>query len=257
MFFITLIKLISMKRLLLLLIIMPVCLIVSGQEPGSFNYQVVVRNASGELVKSHTVSFRISILSGNAYNTVVYSEIHNVRTSQKGLVSLEIGNGTKKTGNFESIDWRAENYFLKVEIDPSGGNDYKEMSMTQILNIPYSPSLGSSKKSAATVTEDKLVISRKYVGNFIDFRQTGPSTGSGPNIVWIKTSLDKMYGKISAYGKKCDFSVGDKLYIKRTYYTPGGLFGFWVYQIENDSSVYYKVTDFQYDHKVPVETWFK
>ena len=69
--------------------------------------------------------------------------------------------------------------------------------------------------------------------------------------------MNNTYGKISAFGKKCEFSVGDNLYIKRSYYSPGGVFGYWEYRIENDSSVYYRVSDYQYDQKVLVESWFK
>jgi hypothetical protein len=68
--------------------------------------------------------------------------------------------------------------------------------------------------------------------------------------------MENTFGKISAYGKKCEFSVGDKLYLRRTYYTPGGISGYWTYQIENDSSVYYRLTDFQNDKKVFVKSWF-
>jgi len=90
----------------------------------------------------------------------------------------------------------------------------------------------------------------------MDYRHTGPESFAGPNIIWIKTSMDNTFGKISAYGKKCDFSPGDRLYIRRIYYTPGGVFGYWEYQIENDSSIYYKVSEFQHDNEVSITTWF-
>jgi hypothetical protein len=118
-------------------------------------------------------------------------------------------------------------------------------------------SCSTAKKSSSLLEEDELFMTRKYVGNFLDYRYTGPETFDGPNLIWVKTSMDNTYGKISAYGKKCEFNVGDKIYLKRTYYTPGGVFGYWVYSIENDSSVYYRVSGFQYDNKVLVQTWFK
>jgi hypothetical protein len=68
--------------------------------------------------------------------------------------------------------------------------------------------------------------------------------------------MEKTYGKISAYGEKCEFSVGDRLYLTRTYYSPGGISAYWVYNIENASSLYYKVTEFQNDRKVLVQSWF-
>lgn len=111
-------------------------------------------------------------------------------------------------------------------------------------------------KQSAHFEEDQLLITRKYMGDFLDYRHTGMETMSGPNIIWIKTSLDTTYGKLSAYGKKCDFNVGDRLYLRRIYYSPGGVTGYWEYRIENDSSLFYRLTDFQHDNKVAVQDWF-
>ena len=102
-----------------------------------------------------------------------------------------------------------------------------------------------------------LMITRKYVGNFIEFRHTGPETLDGPNIIWIKTTLEGTYGKISGYGKKCDFKPGERLYLRRTYYSPGITAGYWVYTVENDSLVSYRATDFQHDRKIMIEQWFE
>jgi hypothetical protein len=130
------------------------------------------------------------------------------------------------------------------------------MGTTQLLIVTEVFRPKKSKGTSALVVEDELFIVRKYVGSFLDYRQTGKESYGGPNLIWIKTSLEKIYGKISAYAKNCEFSVGDNLYVKRMLYTPGGISGYWIYQIENDSSVYYRVTDFQNDKKVFTETWF-
>ena len=246
-----------MKRLLLLITAFAFCLKGSGQEPESFNYRAIIHNTAGEAVMTRAVSLKISIIAGNANNAVIYSEKHHVTTDHLGLVSLDIGNGTDKTGNFISIDWSAKKYYLKVEIDAAGGTNYTDMGTIQILNVPSTSPAKSSKKLFPIIIEDTLFISRKYVGKFVDYRQADQDTYNGPNIIWIKTSMDEIFGKISAYGKKCKFSVGDKLYIKRTFFSPGVVSGYWVYQIENDSTIYYKLTDFQHDRKVFVETWFK
>lgn len=246
-----------MKRLLLFFPVFAFTLLGLGQAPESFSYHVVLHDAAGKPVAAHTVYLKISILTGNAYDTVVYSEHHQVITNKQGLVSLEIGNGTDKTGNFASIDWNAREYFLKVGVDTTGGTYYRDMGITQILTVPGNLDVKGLKNPEETVSEDELFISRRYVGNFLDYRQTGPDDYNGPNIIWIKTTMESTFGKISAYGKKCEFSVGDKLYLKRKYYSPGQVSGYWEYQIENDSSIYYKATEFQYDRKVYLETWFK
>jgi len=116
-------------------------------------------------------------------------------------------------------------------------------------------SCSTSKKTPSLLKEDELFITRRYIGDFVDYQYSDPRSFGSPHIISIKTSLDTTYNKISAYSKKCDFSVGDKIYLRRTYST-SGVFGYWLYQVENDSSVYYKVSEFQDDDKVLVQTWF-
>jgi len=117
-------------------------------------------------------------------------------------------------------------------------------------------SCGTMKQSPYFLKEGELFVTRKYIGEYIDFRHTGSESFSGTNLIWIKTSLDSIYGKISAYGKKCEFRAGDRLYLRRTYYTPGGVSSYWEYTVENDSSLFYRITDFQNDHKIMVKSWF-
>ncbi len=101
-----------------------------------------------------------------------------------------------------------------------------------------------------------MIITRKYIGDFIEYRHTGPENYDGPNIIWLKTTQEDRYGKISVYGKKCDFAEGDRLYLRRKFYSPGIVAGYWVYLVENDSSVSYRATDLQHDREVLIRTWF-
>ena len=117
-------------------------------------------------------------------------------------------------------------------------------------------SCGTLNPPVEPMEEDALLLTRKYVGEYKEYRHTGPETYSGFNVIWIKTSLDTLYGKFSAYGKKCKFTSGDRLYLRRDYYVPGGVSGYWVYKIENDSELSYKLTEFQHDREVSIDTWF-
>ncbi len=245
-----------MKGLFLFFVAFVFCLQGYGQKPESFYYQALVRNGTGELVVSKPLSFRISILAGSASGVGVYIETQKATTNKDGLITLTIGNGSDKTGNFNTIDWNRDKYFLKVETDAAGGTAYTEMSTVQLLNIPYESQKKSAKRASEVVIEDEFLLTRKYIGEFLDYRHTGPETSDGPNIIWIKTSMDKTFGKLSAYGKNCEFTIGDNLYLRRIFYSPGDVSGYWIYQIENDSSVYYRLSEFQYDKKVYVETLF-
>jgi hypothetical protein len=113
---------------------------------------------------------------------------------------------------------------------------------------------GTSKKSSSLLEEDQLYITRKYIGDFLEYCHTGPQIVGGKDLIWIKTSVYTTYGKISAYGKICDFSVGDKIYLKPVSSTTGDI-GNWVYQIENDFSINYRVSEFRFENNVFTRNW--
>ncbi len=116
-------------------------------------------------------------------------------------------------------------------------------------------SCSTATKTATEPEEDQLYVTRMYIGDYQDFRHTAPARFGDPHLIWIKTSLDSTFGKISAYSRDCDFREGDRLYLRRKYVTPG-VYGYWMYQIENDSSVFYRVSEYQNDRKVLVQSWY-
>ena len=127
--------------------------------------------------------------------------------------------------------------------------------MVIVLLILLSVSCVTTKRSS--LHEDELFQSRKYVGNFIEYRQSESKHFGDPNLIWIKTTMSGTYGKLSAYSKECRFTIGDRLYIRRVYLMPGGISGYWIYQIEsNDESITYRLSEFQYDNRKYVQSWF-
>ncbi|QQS51307.1 MAG: hypothetical protein IPM71_00870 [Bacteroidota bacterium] len=144
-----------MKNLFLSLILFLFVSLVFAQTPEMLNYQAVVRNTGGELIKSQSVSFRISVLQTNETGTVVYTETHNATTNTQGIVNLKIGSGTT-TDNFVDIEWGADLYFLKVEMDPAGGTAYSHYSTTQLLSVPYA----LNAKEAATVANNAITAGK-------------------------------------------------------------------------------------------------
>lgn len=116
-------------------------------------------------------------------------------------------------------------------------------------------SCASTKQSG--VEEDSLILTRKYVGNFVEYRQHIPEKFGEPYLIWIKTTMDSTYGKISAYSERCDFKPGNRLYIKRIQLSPGPVSTYWEYQIESDdNSISYKLSEFQHDRKNLIRDWF-
>ena len=115
----------------------------------------------------------------------------------------------------------------------------------------------SVSNKAGLLTEDQLFVTRKYVGNFVEGEIKPPSFFGNPHVLLITTTLDSIYGKISAYSRKCEFQQGDRLYVKRVYQSTE-IFGSWIYQIENDNpvKVYYQISEIRNGNKVLAQEWY-
>jgi hypothetical protein len=108
-----------------------------AQAPQAFKYQAVARDNSGNLIANQSVGFRISVLQNSPTGTSVYSETHTVASNNLGLVNLDLGAGNPVSGTFSTINWGSGNYFVKVELDVTGGSNYLFMGTSQLLSVPY------------------------------------------------------------------------------------------------------------------------
>lgn len=109
-----------------------------AQSPQEISYQVVVHGAGGILVKNRLVGIQISILQESSSGIVVFSERHQATTNANALASIAIGKGTAVIGSLASIDWSTAIYFLQTQIDPTGGTNYTQTLVSQMLSVPYS-----------------------------------------------------------------------------------------------------------------------
>ncbi|MBW8050354.1 MAG: DUF1566 domain-containing protein [Cytophagales bacterium] len=131
-----------------------------AQAPQSFKYQAVARDISGNILANQAVGFQISILKTTATGIAVYIETHTDTTNQFGLVNLEIGKGTVTTGDFTTIDWANDDYFIQVKMDATGGATYAMMGTSQLLSVPYA----LHAKTAEIVTETDPVFGSSVAG---------------------------------------------------------------------------------------------
>ena len=126
-----------MKKSFCLLLITAFSAVVLAQTPQRMSYQAVIRNSTNQLVTSHSVGIRISILQDSPEGASVYSETHTTTTNANGLATIEIGGGTPVSGNFDAINWSTGIYYIKTETDPDGGTSYSITGTSQLLSVPY------------------------------------------------------------------------------------------------------------------------
>lgn len=128
-----------MKRIYLSFVLFALVIIsVLAQTPQAIKYQAIARDAVGNIIADQDVSLQISILEGSATGAVAYSETHIVHTNLLGLLNIEIGNGVVVSGSFSGIAWGGNIFFVKTEMDPTGGSAYVFMGTSQLLSVPYS-----------------------------------------------------------------------------------------------------------------------
>ncbi len=134
-----------------------------AQAPQKMSYQAVIRDANNALVANSQVGIKIWIHQGSIFGPAVYVETQTPITNVNGLATIEIGTGTVVNGAFSTIDWSTGQYHIKVETDPSGGNNYTITGTSQLLSVPYAlyaeqsgtpgtPGPAGPQGQAATVT---------------------------------------------------------------------------------------------------------
>ena len=105
------------------------------------NFQGVARTTNNIILASQSISIRLTILRENTDGTKFeeYVETRKVNTNAQGLFTVVIGDtGTiSKLGNFATINWRLSPKFLKIEMDPTGGNNFITMGTTQFQYVAY------------------------------------------------------------------------------------------------------------------------
>jgi uncharacterized protein (TIGR02145 family) len=169
-----------MRKLVTVLAAAILIVSVFAQPPDKMSYQAVIRNSSDQLVASHAIGMKISILQGSATGTAVYTETQTPSSNANGLVSIEIGTGTS-TDDFSAINWANGPYFIKTETDPTGGTGYTITGTSQILSVPYALHSRSSENGFASVYS---------VSDFRPVLSANGNIGIGTSSNWAKLDVN-------------------------------------------------------------------
>ena len=111
---------------------------LAQNSPHGMKYQAVARDIKGEILANSKIELRISLHSTSSLkNDTHYSETHTITTSDLGLFSIAVGDGTKESGNFEAIPWNTLNIWMEIQIKSKGESKFTSISNSQLLAVPY------------------------------------------------------------------------------------------------------------------------
>ena len=109
----------------------------TAQTPQKFSYQAVVRDVSGNLLANKQIGLRVGILQKSPNGTEVFAETHKPQSNAHGLITAEVGGGAAIVGVFNRINWADGPFYIKTEIDPTGGSSYTISGTVELLSVPY------------------------------------------------------------------------------------------------------------------------
>ena len=110
---------------------------IFAQIPQKFSYQAIIRDTSDNLVTNQTIGMQISILHSSPTGAAVFIETHTPNTNANGLISIQIGGGTPVHNTISNIGWYSGNYYIKTEVDLTGGTNYSITGTSRLLSVPY------------------------------------------------------------------------------------------------------------------------
>ncbi len=141
-----------MKKIHLLFILFLCTISLFAQTPQKMSYQAIIRNSSDNIIANQSIGIQISIIQTNPASTAVYVETQTPTTNANGLISIEIGTGSVVSGDFTTIDWSNDTYFIKTEVDTAGGTNYTITGTSQLMSVPYALH-AKTAETVASITE--------------------------------------------------------------------------------------------------------
>lgn len=139
------------KSLLLNTLMVLLTTAIFAQAPQKICYQAAAKDAMGADMISQQISIRASVVKGSPNGLPEWQETHTVVTDGFGLFTIDIGAGTYINGNqtnFANIEWGDGTFWLRIEMDAAGGQNYVLMGTSQMLSVPYSLYANGANRAA-------------------------------------------------------------------------------------------------------------
>ncbi|MBL7910043.1 MAG: hypothetical protein JNJ41_03165 [Bacteroidia bacterium] len=122
------------KFSIILLVLINTTFFAQTAAPQLINYQGVARDASGNPIIG-PIGVRFHIHQSTPTGSIVFTEVHSPTTNAYGIFNVKIG--SNNPSQFTSITWGTDDYFLEVQMDPTGATSYSSIGNQQLVSVPY------------------------------------------------------------------------------------------------------------------------
>ena len=140
-----------MKQLIYSCLMLLLVLKAVSQKKQTIGYDGKVYNNSAP-VKNSAINLVTSILKESENGPVIFAEIHKTNTDSTGKYHIEIGQGIRLSGQFDSIIWSDGIYFLRLEGEFSSAEIKHKSTQNILMRLP--PELSNDyEQGTVTSTE--------------------------------------------------------------------------------------------------------
>ncbi|CAE7841065.1 unnamed protein product, partial [Symbiodinium microadriaticum] len=167
------------------------------------------------ILANNNIEAIVAISSDIDGTDVLYNESHASTTNAYGIFSLEVGNGSGKSGVLEDVNWGSGDKYIRVSFRPEGGQ-YGDAIAQKLLTVPYAlyaknvdnvddaDADSTNELQTLTVNDSLLSISNGNTVKLTDF-------GDGFEANTDEQTLELTDGSLSiSGGNEVDISVIDK-----------------------------------------------
>ena len=122
-----------MKKIILAILWLTALSVFSQTIPHVINYQGLARDINGDPVITN-ISVKLFLSTTPLSGGSIYQETYNNLATVKGLFNIKFGSAG--AGIPANLNWASQPYYLVVEIDPTGGNNFVSIGSQQLLSVP-------------------------------------------------------------------------------------------------------------------------
>ncbi len=130
-------KIRQMKNIIYILIIGSCLTHSHAQSNEAFSFQGIILDDNSNPSSNQNIEMTSSIADNSSGQNIIYSEVHNIVTNDKGLFDIAIGSGVAITGAFADIDWLSYVPYIQITYKLNDGAEDITLEWTKFKSVPF------------------------------------------------------------------------------------------------------------------------